>query len=177
MNSYFIAIEPDAALLNDIRAISKDFAERFNSVKAYKNFPHITLIPPFKFPKDKEDLLVKNFSGIKLDTKVFEQKLNGYSSFPNRRNPVIFIEPDNREELQRLYNELSIFFSYTNAKGFSPHITVAYRDLTYDNYEKAWKEYEHKPFNETFTVEKVGLYKHENEKWNLVETISLKAFS
>ena len=174
MNLYFIAIAPQQELSEKIRSISKDFAERFESVKAFNNFPHITIIPPFKFPEEKEDLLLNNFSYIKLDESAFELELNSFQTFANRRNPVIYIHPEYSEPLKRLYNELNEFFYFTPYKNFHPHITVAYRDLTPENFEKAWEEYQHKPFNEKFVVNTVGIYKFTNNKWKLMREISLR---
>lgn len=47
MSLYFVAIEPVSELIIKIKEIQRDFAERFQSKKAFQNFPHITIIPPF----------------------------------------------------------------------------------------------------------------------------------
>lgn len=174
MNVYFIAIAPQKELSDKIRLISKDFAERFDSVKAFNNFPHITIIPPFKFPEEKEELLLNNFAHIKLDEAAFELALNSFQAFPNKKNPVIYIRPENTEPLKRLYDELNEFFYFTPYKSFHPHVTVAYKDLTYENFEKAWSEYQDKPFHENFIVNTVGIYKHTNNAWKLMRSISLR---
>lgn len=175
MNLYFIAVEPQREIADKIRAVSKDFADRFESVKAYKNFPHITIIPVFKLPEEKEELLLNNFSSIKLETPAFELQLNGFQAFQNKKNPVIYIHPENKEQLKQLFNELSVFFNASSGKSFHPHVTVAYRDLTLQNFELAWSEYEHKPFRESFTVHKTGLYKYINNRWVLQREINLPA--
>ena len=64
--------------------------------------------------------------------------------------------------------------SFNYVRNFNPHLTVAYRDLTSENFEKAWEEYEDKDFKERFDVQKVGLYKHFNQRWNLISTKELK---
>lgn len=66
MSLYFIAVVPNKQITKKARAVSKDFAERFNSVKSFKNFPHITLIKPFSFDENKEDELVDKFSEMDL---------------------------------------------------------------------------------------------------------------
>lgn len=77
--------------------------------------------------------------------------------------------------MNQLYGEVNSSMECFNyVRNFNPHLTVAYRDLTHENFEKAWKEYENKIFEERFEVEKVGLYKHFDQKWNLISTKELK---
>ena len=107
MSLYFAAAVPPQELRQKIGIYSKDFAERFYSLGSYKNFPHITLIKPFSFDENKEDELVDKFSEMDLKTTSFIVDLNDFGCFPNKNNPVIFITPENKEELQKLYDEFS----------------------------------------------------------------------
>ncbi|TXF75817.1 2'-5' RNA ligase family protein [Chryseobacterium sp.] len=168
MSLYFVAIAPDSELSDKIRTISRDFLERFESSKAYKNFPHITVIPPFQYDGDKESEVVGKFLKMNLNASPFHIKLCGFSCFPNKNHPVIFIKPENSAELKEVYRQINPAMPFNYISNFNPHLTVAYRDLSTANFEKAWKEYETKPFDESFLVEKIGLYKHFNGKWNLI---------
>lgn len=170
---YFIAIAPNSELSSEIKAFSKDFADRFESVKSWKNFPHMTIIPPFWSKVENEEQLLESFSNLPLTTKSFELKLLGFDCFDNKNNPVIFLKPEQKPELFHLAAELKNY--YTPEKtNYKPHLTVAYRDLTRENFEKAWKEYSQKEFTAEFLVDKVGLYKHIDGKWNLVASNYLK---
>ncbi len=175
MSLYFIAVIPHEELSNKIRYIQKDFADRFQSSKAYRNFPHITIIPPFAHDEKNESEVVGHFFKTELDVSPFEIQLNNFECFPNKKNPVIFIEPQNKNELKQLYKKfdatMNIFKYISN---FNPHLTVAYRDLTFENFEKAWEEYQNKTFEENFLVERVILYKHFNGKWNELASKDLK---
>ncbi|MGZ5209988.1 MAG: RNA 2',3'-cyclic phosphodiesterase, partial [Kaistella sp.] len=57
---------------------------------------------------------------------------------------------------------------------FHPHLTVAYRDLTFENFKKAWEEYEKKTFEDSFLVDKICLFKHDSQKWNLLSIKKLE---
>lgn len=167
MNLYFIAITPDEKLSEEIRTVQKDFAERFSSEKAYRNFPHITVIPPFRSYESEEKLLEK-FRKINISTPPFRISINGFGCFPNAKKPVIFLQPETSSDLENLFREIrsSSFPQLKNS--FHPHLTVAYRDLSPDNFRKAWEEYKDKKFSAEYEVKRVGLYKHFGGKWNLI---------
>lgn len=174
MSLYFVAIAPDPELSDKIRNITRDFSERFESSKAYKNFPHITVIPPFQYDGDKESEVVGKFLKMELQASPFKIKLCGFSCFANKIQPVIFIKPENIAELREIYRQASPAMPFNYVDNFNPHLTVAYRDLSSENFEKAWKEYETMPFDESFQVEKIGLYKHFDGKWNLISEKELQ---
>ncbi|MBU4539301.1 MAG: 2'-5' RNA ligase family protein [Weeksellaceae bacterium] len=174
MSLYFIAVVPHQELREKARNFSKDFAERFNSVKSYKNFPHITLIKPFHFDENKEDVLVGNFSEMNLKSSPFEIFLKNFGCFPNKDKPVIFINPENKQELQSLYDEVQPKMNFHSYGKLNPHLTVAYKDLSPENFQKAWEEYQTKTFEESFLVDKICLFKHFNGKWNLLKIKNLE---
>lgn len=175
MSLYFIAVEPHNELIDKIRVIQKDFAERFSSSKSYSNFPHITIIPPFSLRDDEETALISKFKDFSLATKPFTVHLNGFGSFPNSKSPAIFIKPENESELTALFKEINSamkMFDYRVSK-FRPHLTVAYRDLSPENYRKSWMEYQTKTFRDRFEVNAVKLYKHDRKKWNEIAAKTL----
>ncbi|UFK98909.1 2'-5' RNA ligase family protein [Kaistella faecalis] len=174
MSLYFAAAVPPQELRQKARNLSRDFANRFDSVKSFKNFPHITLIKPFSFEESKEDVLVGNFSEMNLKTTPFNVNLKDFGCFPNKNNPVIFIKPENKEELQKLFDEIQPKMNFHSYAKLNPHLTVAYRDLTFENFQKAWEEYQSKTFEDSFLVDKICLFKHYNGKWNLLKIKNLE---
>ena len=83
--------------------------------------------------------------------------MDGFGSFSPR---VIFVRVDEKEQLTTLKRELEKYVSknlgllggdYKN-RGFTPHITVAFRDLKKPEFFKAWEILEHENFKETFDV-------------------------
>ena len=167
MSLYFVAITPHAELRNEIKLIQKDFATRFNSFKSYRNFPHITLIPPFRHDEENESEVTGCFLKADVEMPSFYIQLNGFGSFPNKKHPVVFIKPENSEPLFSIFTEMDKKMSrFGYVSHFNPHLTVAYRDLTFENYEKAWIEYQRLSFQKEFQVNHIMLYKHYNGKWN-----------
>ena len=169
MSLYFIAVVPHKELRHKARVISKDFAERFDSVKSFENFPHITVIKPFHFDENQEKILVESFSSMNLKSTPFQVILKNFGCFPNKEKPVIYIKPESSTELQELYDEVQLTMKFHSFSRIHPHLTVAYKDLSPENFQKAWQEYQTKTFEDSFFVDKIGLFKHENRKWNLLQ--------
>lgn len=174
MSLYFIAVVPHKELRQKARVFSKYFADRFNSIKSFENFPHITLIKPFHYDENQEGILVENFSEMKLKSAPFEVVLKSFGCFPNKEKPVIFIKPENSTELQSLYDEVQPNMKFHSYAKLTPHLTVAYKDLSTENFQIAWQEYQTKTFEDFFLVDKICLFKHENNKWNLLRIKYLK---
>ncbi|CAD7808544.1 RNA 2',3'-cyclic phosphodiesterase [Chryseobacterium aquaeductus] len=160
---YFIAIYPPQEIIDEIKIFKADLALNFNNSKALKNDAHITLFPPF----DRELVLEKDIHDAfqKIDTNIspFEVTLNGFGSFPNPKNPVLFVQPEENHNLKDLHLKVKDRFSFKNYS-FHPHITVGYRDLTWENYLKAWEIYKEKEFKTKFIVDKISLLRHDG-KW------------
>ena len=180
-NLYFIAIIPPEEIREAVTQIKQDFAERFKSSKALKVIPHITLKAPFKFSAEKHTVVLRWFASANVTVNSFQQELKNFGSFANKRNPVIFIEPVMNESLKTLQSNLINYFIKEfgkehvaqNEYKFSPHMTVAYRDLLYHQYKIAWEEYQSKKFEAIFKVNSFHLLKHDGKKWESVKEFVL----
>lgn len=179
-NLYFIALIPKRELREKINAFKQDFANRFNSSKALKVYPHITLKAPFKCPENAHKELVKWFSELHIKQKPFTIELKNFGAFPNSRSPVVYVNPMGSRELQFMQKEIIASFSSLFPADlikfdidFNPHVIVAYRDLQPAMFEKAWEEYKIKAFNEEFKVDAFYLLQHDMKKWNIIATYSL----
>ncbi|MBV8328213.1 2'-5' RNA ligase family protein [Chryseobacterium sp.] len=157
---YFIAIYPPKAIIDEIKAFKRDFAECYDNSKALKNDAHITLFPPFAREQEMEDDILTAFHKINTDISPFEVSLNGFGSFPNPKNPVIFVQPENNSGLTELFNRVKQQFSFM-AYSFTPHITVGYRDLNWENYLRAWEKYQSKEYKTSFLVDRILLLRHD----------------
>ncbi len=181
-NLYFIAVIPHQQLQERARAIEQDFAQRFNSSRALKVVPHITLKAPFIIPPEIHTSLLKWFDHFTPAQSAFTVALNGFGAFPNNLHPVIFIKPVNHAALSLLqYNVIQSFKGFAPFviqavdKKFVPHLTVAYRDLTPDHFEKAWAEYKEKKFEDSFEINALHLLQHDGTRWNIIASKTLDA--
>lgn len=160
---YFIAIYPDQKIIDEIRIFKEDLAQNFANSKALTNDAHITLAPPFSREIELEEDIHLAFQKINTNIAPFEINLNGFGSFPNPKNPVLYIKPEENEYLKQLYLNVKEKFSFERDL-FSPHVTVGYRDLTFENFLKAWEIYKDKNYKTKFLVDKISLLRHDG-KW------------
>ncbi|MCF2220219.1 2'-5' RNA ligase family protein [Chryseobacterium sp. PS-8] len=160
---YFIAIYPPQNIIEEIKIFKQDFALNFDNSKALKNEAHITLFPPFSREVTLENDILEAFQKINTTVSPFEIELNGFGSFAHPKNPVVFVRPENNEQLNELYLRVKEIFNFMNYS-FHPHVTVGYRNLTWENYLKAWEKYQDKEYKTKFLVDKITLLRHD-ENW------------
>lgn len=160
---YFIAIYPPQNIIEEINVFKKDLAANFANSKALKNEAHITLFPPFNREIELEEDIHIAFQKINTDLPRFEITLNGFGRFSNPKNPVLYVKPEENGSLKQLQLNVKEKFNFKNYS-FNPHVTVGYRDLTYENFLKAWEIYQHKTYKTKFLVDKITLLRHDG-KW------------
>lgn len=173
LSLYFLAIIPPDEIQSEITQIKLDFKSIFNSQHALKSPPHITLFPPFQYHADKETKLTHALNTFCSSLDPFEQILSGFGSFPPK---VIYIGVNKNKMLLSLQTRLSSTFRELlkhddfkkNKHHFSPHVTLAFRDLSIENFRIAWKTYEKKKILFHFAVDRIGLLKHNGKNWDII---------
>jgi 2'-5' RNA ligase len=182
---YFIALLPPDTISDEITAFKKDIEHNYNSKSALRTMPHITLKAPFKLPADEHGKVTDWFNNLKPNVAAFTVHINGFGAFPNKHNPVIFVHPELSESLARLQAALIQEFETafpnirlsTHEYTFSPHMTIGYRDLSAENFEKAWHVYKDREYKTHFTAKSIVLLQHNGMKWEVIEEVSLQSQS
>ncbi len=171
MSSFYIALIPPKHILDCVTQVMQHFADNYSSRAALKSPPHITLQPPFKWDESNITQLQQHLKNFALSRTHVLVRLNQYGAFPPR---VIYIDVLNTPELTALQSDLmtymeSIGICDQNAKTrpFTPHMTVAYRDLTKQNFKAAWQEFEHRQVNFEFFADNISLLLHDGKRWNV----------
>ena len=180
-NLYFIAILPPPEISSGIISIQNDLSERFETKKALKVMPHITLKAPFKVGENQHENVLRWFTSMAVNVTPFIIELKDFGSFPNLKSPVIYIKPVRNLSLLALQKEIlrqfqAAFPSQTVSNlelSFKPHMTVAYRDLHPDMFKKAWPEFSLKKYSVQFEVIDFQLLQHNGKEWNVVRTFNL----
>ena len=180
-NLYFIAIVLPEELAKQVVEVQRDIADRFQSRKALKVMPHITLKAPFPLLAADHDYLLQWFSNLTIKISSFDVDLRGFDSFRNPKHPVIYIKPvpnlDLMDLQKALIRQFYTAFNSSAASGteasFKPHVTVAYRDLEPEAFNSAWPEFMTKPFSGSFLVSGFQLLQHDRRKWNVIATHNL----
>lgn len=179
---YFIAIIPPKQISDDVTLFKHDFANRYNSSKALKVMPHITLKAPFKMFETDHKTVIGWFEKLQFSVNKFTIRLQDFGAFPNPEHPVVFVNPVLSEDLEHLQKSVIAQFETTFPSmgkqhadhSFHPHMTVAYRDLKPDQFEQAWKIYQHQKYEADFVVENIALLAHDGTKWNVIASHELQ---
>jgi 2'-5' RNA ligase len=176
---YFFALVPPDEIQATVTEIKKDFKNRFHAEHALKSPPHITLIPPFEYPNSEEIRLIKNLESFASEESSFMQDLENFDTFPPK---VIYIKVLKSEFLLGLYKRFRKFMelrlglgnrSYNKGK-FIPHMTVAFRDLTRENFYLAKSEYVDKRISFSYLVLGISLLRHNGQYWDIIHEAHFK---
>jgi len=178
-NLYFVAIIPPSDVCAEVLAIQRDFAARFQSSRSLKVIPHITLKAPFGYPANCHEDVLNWFNALKINVSEFFIELRNFGCFPNSKSPVIFIEPVPSHLLLTLQKKAMRQFvdSFPSEPvmeleiKFTPHLTVAYRDLNPHFFVSAWEEYSEKKFFAMFQVNEIYLLQHDGVRWNKISSV------
>lgn len=175
-NLYFIALIPHDTVAGEVTGFKNDIAQNYNSSKALRSMPHITLKAPFKLAAREHNNLQLWFEGIRPMTESFIIELEDFGSFDNKDNPVIYVKPVMTPSLERLQKQILSSFEHTyphisipyTERTFHPHMTIAYRDLTPEQYARAIDVYQHKKYSASFRADKFYLLQHDGSQWNVI---------
>jgi 2'-5' RNA ligase len=171
---YFIALLPPEALTKQIHSIKEEIAAHYNSRKSLMIPEHITLIPPFHCSAELLDILLVRLKNLCHEKKPFEVHLMGFGHFDKS---VLFIQASSQpnKALGELHLDVTKVFSEDfssiklpqSGEKYTPHLTIANKDLTRQNFKKAWADFGKRKFEEKFTVNSIFLLKHTQGIWKL----------
>lgn len=170
---FFVAILPPQEISAVIDEIRKQCSIDYQVYSALKPPVHITLIPPFKLNVALENKLVTSLQYCR-NFRSFEQELCDYDGFPPK---VIFIRANKNPGITALHKNITTKikpYLRESPGSINPHITIAYRDVGEDVYEKIMHAYGKKRFRANFNVNKFTLLKHDGKKWNLFKEFESK---
>lgn len=175
---YFIALIPDGELKDGITELKNEIAEKFQSKHALRLPPHITLQIPFNVDEDNESNLVDTLEKFTKKQDPFRVVLSGFGSFNSK---VIYIDTlhpqpiiELHEKLLEVTRDLIEKKPEGEKKEMNPHITLAYRDLSKENFEEAWSEFSKRSFKEVFVAKSLFLFKHDGKYWEIFKEFEMK---
>jgi 2'-5' RNA ligase len=167
---YFIALVPPEKIEAEVNEIKAYISARFDSKAALRSPPHITLHMPFKFPQAKESKLISSLAILSNECTPVDISINDYGAFQPK---VIYLKIEASKELNILQEQLAkwmktklkVFSKPNPYRTFTPHMTVAFRDLSMKKFYEAWTEFESKKKKYQFRIWGMYLLKHDGSKW------------
>lgn len=173
---YYIAIVCPAAINEKVLQHKLWMQQHFGCNVALKSPAHITLVAPFYFEEAKETQLKEALQLFSFQESPVTIELNGFSHFGKR---VIFIQVNNNPILEILGKQLNIHLHHLlpdtikeESRPFNPHVTIANRDVKPSVFEKAWKYFSEKRFEEIFDTNTVSILKLTEGKWHVISEIN-----
>ncbi|WP_414562816.1 MULTISPECIES: 2'-5' RNA ligase family protein [unclassified Anabaena] len=177
MSRFFIALLPPQHIQEYANNIKQYFADNYASYGAQKSPPHITLQPPFEWADANVPQLeaaIREFASRQQSRSI---TLSGYAAFPPR---VIYINVVRSQTLLTLQadlmtyveSNLGIIDKVAQSRPFAPHMTVAFRDLTKQNFRAAWPEFAQRQLDFEFTAENLTLLRHDGKRWQIKSEFS-----
>ncbi len=171
---YFAAILPPPGIREQVLELKLEMKEKFETSHSLKLPAHITLVPPVWLENQQEPSFLDKIKSVTEKTASFPVELKDFGHFGQRVIFINVVDPSHMKELhQNLLNSLSEFLPNKGAK-LHPHISLATRDLSRQNFKNAWKDYKDRCFPAKFNAESLTIFKHNRKTWNILETFLLK---
>jgi 2'-5' RNA ligase len=177
---FFIALVPPPDIEQHITEIQQYVAEHYNSRGALNSPPHITLQPPFYSLAEDVPKLEESLNQFSVNRPPIPVTLSGFAAFAPR---VIYVDVVKSPELLEIHSylmsymeaNLGIVDRVSQSRPFVPHMTVAFRDLTKDNFQTAWLEFAGRSLHFEFTASALTLLLHDGSRWNISNQFPLAA--
>lgn len=178
ISRFLIALIPPEPICEEITGFKKYCWEKYHSKGALSSPPHITLHMPFEWREEKTDVLNDTLQQVAKGHEDFIISLKNFSGFPPR---VVFVNVESNKSLSSLQKDIvkhgkeNLHLNNANYRDlpFHPHITLAFKDLKKENYEKAMRDFQTQKYERTFTAGKISLLRHNGERWEEMSAFGL----
>ena len=143
----------------------------------HRTVPHITLVPPFAAPDVSRTELFHLLDSVAASTQSFEGICEGFGAFGDR-TVYARVLPDSCWDTLRasLYRESSVRLPglLPPARNpFTPHITVANRDIPPGTVPAALEYFHALDFHAGFPVDHLTLFCRNSDHWDVAGSVNL----
>lgn len=176
---FFIALLPPAAIQDYAHQVIRELNDRYRTNTA-KAPPHVTLQPPFLWQIRSLSQLEACLQGFATAQPTIPVSLSGFGAFSPR---VLYINVLKTPQLLALQSalmaeleaQLGIVDPVSNRRPFSPHLTVASRNVTRQTFKQAWAELQSRSVEFEFVGDRLTLLIHDGRQWQIQREFSLKS--
>ena len=175
---YFLAIVLPAPFDEKLRRYKKWMQEKWSCNVGLKSPAHITIIPPFWMPEEKEEALREDMEKLAGQVPPFVLTTDNFSAF-RPRTIFVAVQPNAvLSQLKKLSADAFHPLDYglkIETRPFHPHVTIATRDLHKKDFAEAWPYFEKETCIETLPVDGLSLLRHNSRTWDVVFTAPFTA--
>ncbi|BCX11263.1 MAG: hypothetical protein KatS3mg067_0201 [Thermosynechococcus sp.] len=174
---YFMALLPSPEIQAEVTCLKQYCCDRYQSQAALRSPPHVTLYPPFWWPDAAIAELEQALETFCCQVAPVELIFDGFAAFAPR---VIYIHVAPTPALKDLQAQLvkavvkPLNLPPTQRHPFTPHMTIAFRDLTKEHFRHAWAEFQEKPFTARCWVSHLTLLVHNGRRWQIYREFLLR---
>ena len=167
---YFWAVIPDLNSLAIFQKLKMEWAERYQSFRSLNSPPHITILPPRHYTYDQIQYLKSSISLQVDQLKEFDLLFKSFGRFQKR---VIYLKPAPNAKLLELYEAskkpFEVLFGSVKHPLFSPHLTLVFKDLSEEQFNRAWARWSETSVDYGCKVDGVYLLEYFKGSWREVE--------
>lgn len=175
---FFAALVPPPMVKQEVKEIKLEIKDKFGAAHALKLPAHVTLIPPLRLEKEQEEPFLKALENVVEKQFPFPVKLKDFGHFGQR---VIFLKVVDHKPVkelhQRLLQAINGFLPLVKNQNLHPHVTLATRDLSRENFYSAWQEMKDRKYEAQFVAAALTLFKNDGKSWNLFKIFNFSGRS
>ncbi|WP_316830128.1 2'-5' RNA ligase family protein [Pedobacter aquatilis] len=176
-NLFLVCLIPPLSIAEDIDEIRNNISEKYNVFESLKRPAHITLYNPVKISSLANE--AKFFKALEdaSYSDAFHQVLKNFNAFEPH---TVYIDVEQNDGIMKLQSQIKSALKPLNlipAKDimkFTPHLTIAFKDVKLPVYQSIMKEYGAKNFKRTFNVNSFSVYKHTDKRWRPYRDFAFK---
>ena len=176
-NLYLLSITPPTDLAFTIDQERRFSAARFGSYESLKSPVALNLFGVFTVPAMAYELTDYLSEWISVQPQ-FKVQIKDFGVFENKHRPEVYVNVKNNIWLNAFNKGLSRKmlqrFPYLNSSApFKPHIRLAHKDLSRENFQRAKKYYSQCKFEASFDVKNIALFRHNYKMWEFKHEFAL----
>jgi 2'-5' RNA ligase len=176
---FWVGVILPKKISNEMLKIQKKISEKYETHHDLESKigPHFTIIYQENVNEKDFKKIEKVVKEISKKTEPFKAEIKGIRRF--YKNRVIYAKVAKSKELNNLHKKLSYklrkFGKIRLLRLFTPHITLAYKDITKENYREAFKEFRNKKIFYVFELNRIYIGKAKSsQRIKLFKSFKLK---
>lgn len=171
LSRFFVAIVPPLPIQTYAANLMQMLGDRYQ-MRASKSPPHVTLYAPFQWPVEQLSSLETALQAFTSSYPSIPIYLSGFGAFRPR---VLYVHVERTSELLNLQVQLMVHFEtalelvdpVAKRRPFTPHLTLASRNVTKQTFYLAWDELQPHAAEFEFVGDRLTLLHHRGDRWHI----------
>lgn len=171
LSRFFIAIVPPEPIQDYATQLMQMLGDRYQ-MRASQSPPHVTLYAPFQWSTGDRSALESALQAFTQNQPVIPMRLSGFNAFRPR---VLYVHVEQTPELLNLHTHLmdhleaalGLIDPVARRRPFTPHLTLASRNVTPKTLRLAWEDLQPHASAFDFESDRLTLLQHKGDRWHI----------